>query len=161
MYRLAVSLPGRIIGKRESLKRADDNIPFQTANHWHWQLYSWWWNPSHKKIRYSLSCHICPTKYKRSICISDFIQTTFFYLERFMKELADEQCSWITKGTIMYIQPFTTVVDWPDIVCLEKYLLCFIFADTAFLLGTTELEVRKGTNMVGLMTNKLILNDVT
>ena len=38
----------------------------------------------------------------------------------------------------MYIKPFTTVVDWQEIDVSWKYLLCFIFVDTAFLLGTAE-----------------------
>ena len=66
----------------------------------------------------------CPTTQKTNICISDSIQTTFFYLGRLMKKLADDQCSSITNGSIssipnMYIQPSTTVVDWPEI----RYLM--------------------------------------
>ncbi len=43
-----------------------------------------------------------------------------FYLGRFLKKLADDQCSSITKGSIyhikyMYIHPFTIVVNWPEI----------------------------------------------
>ncbi len=43
-----------------------------------------------------------------------------FTLERVLKKLADNQYSSITKGSIhhvkhMYIQPFTTVVDWSEI----------------------------------------------
>ncbi len=58
------------------------------------------------------------------------MQTTFFYLERSLKKLADGQCSSITKGSIyhtkhMYIQPFTTVVDWPDIRCLMEVTTMF------------------------------------
>ncbi len=56
------------------------------------------------------------------MCISDYMQTTFFNRGRFLKKLADDQCFSITKGSIyyikhMYIQPnlFTTVVDWPEI----------------------------------------------
>ncbi len=46
-------------------------------------------------------------------------QTTFFYLGRFLNKLADDHCSSITKGSIyyikhMYIQPFTTIVDCPE-----------------------------------------------
>ena len=53
------------------------------------------------------------------------MQTTFFYLERFLKKLADDQCSSITKGSSyhikhMYIQPFTKLVDWPEIGCLME-----------------------------------------
>ncbi len=63
-----------------------------------------------------------PHQIKRSICISDFMQTTFFYLGRFLKKLADDQYSSITKGSIkhikhMYIHHFTTVVNWPEIGC--------------------------------------------
>ena len=62
-------------------------------------------------------------------------QTIFFNLGRFLKKLADDQCSSITKGSIYhvictYIQPFTIAVDWPQ---------CFIFADTEFLPGAAEL----------------------
>ncbi len=32
------------------------------------------------------------SKVKCSICISDYIQTTFFHLGRFLKKLADDQC---------------------------------------------------------------------
>ncbi len=57
---------------------------------------------------------------KRSICISDFMQSSFFYIDRFRKKLADDRCSSITKGSIyhikhMYIQPLTREVDWPEI----------------------------------------------
>ncbi len=37
--------------------------------------------------------YFCPTRQKHSICISDFIQNSFFYLERFLQKLADVQCS--------------------------------------------------------------------
>ncbi len=47
-----------------------------------------------------------------------FIQTTFFYLERFLKKLADDQCSSMTNTSTtlhlpstLSIQPFTTAVD--------------------------------------------------
>ena len=46
---------------------------------------------------------------------------------------------------IMYIQPFTTVVDWPGIVCLIKISTMFyavIFADTAFLRWTADNKKR-------------------
>ena len=46
------------------------------------------------------------------------MQTTLFSLERFLKKLADDQYSSITKGSIyhiLYIQPFTTIVDWAEI----------------------------------------------
>ncbi len=34
------------------------------------------------------------------------MQTTFFYLERFLKKLADDQCSYITKGSIYHIKHY-------------------------------------------------------
>ena len=48
------------------------------------------------------------------------LQTTFIYLGRFLKKLANDQSSSITKGSIyhvkhVYIQPCTTIVDWPEI----------------------------------------------
>ena len=58
------------------------------------------------------------------------MQTIFFYLERFLKKLADNQSSSITKGSInhinhMYIHPFTTVVVWPEIGCLMEVSIMF------------------------------------
>ena len=43
------------------------------------------------------------------------MQTTFFYFERFLKKLTNDQCSSVNKGSIycikhVYIQPFTTEV---------------------------------------------------
>ncbi len=51
-----------------------------------------------------------------SICIPDYMQSTFFYLGRFLKKLSDDQCSSITKGSIyhikhMYIDLFITLAD--------------------------------------------------
>ena len=48
--------------------------------------------------------------------ISNYMQTTFFYRGRFLKKLADDQCSSITKGSIycindIYIQLFSMGVD--------------------------------------------------
>ena len=56
-----------------------------------------------------------PSK-KSLYAFSDFMQTTFFYLGKSLKKLADDQCSSITIDSIyhikhLYIQPFTTVVD--------------------------------------------------
>ncbi len=58
------------------------------------------------------------------------METTFFYLGRFLKKLADDQCTSITKCSIyhinnMYIHPFTTVVDWPEIWCLMEVSTMF------------------------------------
>ena len=63
------------------------------------------------------------------MCISDYMQTTFFHRGRFLKKLADVQYSFITKGSIyhikyMSIQPFTMEEDWPKIGTFNgKYLL--------------------------------------
>ncbi len=53
---------------------------------------------------------------KNALCASDYIQTTFFYLGRFLKKLADDQFSSVIKGSIYHIkhmpmQPFTMGVD--------------------------------------------------
>ena len=53
---------------------------------------------------------------KRSMCILGHIQSTFFFLGKFLKKVTDDQSSSITKGSIYYIehmsiQPFTAVVD--------------------------------------------------
>ncbi len=50
----------------------------------------------------------------------DHTESTFFYLRNFLKKLADDQCSSITKGSIYYIkgmykQPFSMEMDWPEI----------------------------------------------
>ncbi len=55
---------------------------------------------------------------------------TFFYSGRFLKKLADDQCSSISKGSIYHInhmdmQPFTTVVSWPEIGCLMEVSTMF------------------------------------
>ena len=41
----------------------------------------------------------------------------------------------------MYIQPFAMGEDLPEIERLMEVLLCFIFADTAFLLGMSHMCV--------------------
>ncbi len=53
-----------------------------------------------------------------------------FYLDRFLKKLADDQCSSITKGSIyhikhMYMQLFRMEVDWPEIGCLMEISTMF------------------------------------
>ncbi len=55
------------------------------------------------------------------------MQITFFYRGRFLKKLADYQNSSITKGSIyhiehMNIQPFTAVVDRPEIGSIYNVL---------------------------------------
>ncbi len=42
----------------------------------------------------------CATKLKRSMYISDFVQPTFFYLGRFLKKLANDQFSSVSKGSV-------------------------------------------------------------
>ncbi len=91
---------------------------------------------------------------RRGMCISDYMQIALFYLGR----LADDQCSSIVKGsilsTISNIMLWTlcsyNLLPWQWIdrkLHIEwKYLLCFIFADAAFLLGTAELLVRTIAN---------------
>ncbi len=82
----------------------------------------------------------CPTKQKRSICISDFMCTTFFYNERFLKILADG------KYSSMSIQPFITAVDWPEIGCLMEVSTLFhicrycVFAWWDFLIPLEKLD---------------------
>ncbi len=58
------------------------------------------------------------------------MQTTFFSLGRFLKKLADDQCSSITKGSIYHIkhidiQPFIMGVDWPEIGRLMEASIMF------------------------------------
>ncbi len=58
------------------------------------------------------------------------MQTTFLYLGRFLKKLADDQYSSIFKGSIyhikhMLIQPLTMGVDWPEIACLMEVSTMF------------------------------------
>ena len=54
------------------------------------------------------------------MCILNHMQSTFFCLEKFLKKLADNECSSVAKGSIyyikhMYIQLFSMEVDWPEI----------------------------------------------
>ncbi len=50
-----------------------------------------------------------PHQVKHSICTSDFMQTSFFYLEIFLEKLADDQLSSIIKGSIYHV-PYQTYV---------------------------------------------------
>ncbi len=104
-----------------------------------WEVSVSWWKKWNKGITVTYNCKrlsviadisAAPSKSLRSVCISDFMQTTFFYLERFLQKLADDQYSSITKGSIyhikhMYIQPFTTIVDWSEIRCLMEVSAMF------------------------------------
>ncbi len=40
----------------------------------------------------------------RCVCIAYYMQTTFFYLGRFLNKLADDQCSSITNGSIYHVK---------------------------------------------------------
>ena len=81
------------------------------------------------------------------MCISDYIQTKFFYLGRFPKKLADDQCSSITKkavSTISNIREYPhNLLPWKWIdLKLDvkwKYLLYLIFSHTTILLCVAEL----------------------
>ncbi len=110
------------------------------SSHFHWFSYKNWEKNCTEKIKqqqliyhnlseksklfkgiYSKTCCLCITHCILILStLSDFMQTNFFYLGRFLKKLVDDQCSSITKGSIyhinhMYIQPFNTVVDWSEI----------------------------------------------
>ena len=81
------------------------------------------------------------------MCISHHTKNFFCLGKSVLKKLADDQCSFITEGSIYYIkhmhvQLFSMEVDWPEIWCLWKYLLCFIFAHTAFLLWGAEFLIK-------------------
>ena len=69
-----------------------------------------------KKASYYFVGEYCPTMEKRSMCIPDHMQPTSFYLGKFLKKLADDQCASTTKGGIyymkhMHIQHFSLGVD--------------------------------------------------
>ncbi len=56
------------------------------------------------------------------MCDTDYIQTGLFYLGKFLKKLADDQCSSIAKGSIyhikhtsMWVFVVTMGVYWPKI----------------------------------------------
>ncbi len=73
------------------------------------------------------------TLQKSSMCFSDYIRTTFFYLWRSLKKLADDNTLQHLKvvSTIiikhMNIKSFTMDVDWPEIesLCLMEVSLMF------------------------------------
>ncbi len=99
--------------------------------------------------------YLCPLS-KNAVTAFQITCKLLFYLERFLKKLADDQRSSVTKRSIYYmkhmcIQPLSLEVDWPDIWCLiEVSTVCFIFAHTAFLLGMADLHPNsKTTNSRG------------
>ena len=81
------------------------------------------------------------------MCISEYMQTTFFYLERFLKKLADDQCSLITKSSIYHIKHmciyhFTIGVHgltWNWVFNESIYYVKY-FAHTACLLSMAQLQ---------------------
>ena len=82
---------------------------------------------------------IClPYQVKCSICISDYMQSTFFYLGRFIKKLADHQCSSITKGSIYHFKhnvhtAFYHSSELTRNLMFNGSISCFMFADTVYL----------------------------
>ncbi len=65
-----------------------------------------------------------------SMCILDFMQATLFCLRRFLKKLADDQYSSISKGSIYYIkhtsiEPFAMGMGWPEINHLMEVSIMF------------------------------------
>ncbi len=72
-----------------------------------------------------------PQKVKTQYGISDYMQTTFFYLGRFLKKLADDQSASITKGSIYHIKLVHTTfymgVDWLVIGRLMEVSIMFLF----------------------------------
>ena len=75
---------------------------------------------SQKKVQWDKSCLYLFSKCY--INIAPFVKYCNFLHHLFI---------WDTHT--QFIQLFTLVVDWPGIWHFWKYLLCFIFADTAFL----------------------------
>ena len=96
---------------------------------------------------------VCPTKLKSSICISDFIQTIFFYLGRFLKKLADDQCSSITKSSIYHCKHIIHTTFYHSNELTRNLMFngniyyVLYFVDTAFLLGTAEVRLMTNTAM--------------
>ncbi len=77
------------------------------------------------------------------MCFSGYMQTTFFYAGKFMKILADDQCSSITKGGIYHIKTLCpyNILPWEWIdqkmdILMEVSIMFDV--DTAFLLCTAE-----------------------
>ena len=76
------------------------------------------------------------------MCNSDYIQTTFFYLGRFMKHIRQSVLfnDLTTVSTISnIIQPFTMGVYWPEIGCLMEAMFGICIMHTAFLLCMRQL----------------------
>ena len=93
--------------------------------------------------------------------VSDFIQTTFFNLGRFLTKLADNQCPSITKGSIylpyktfVHTTFYHSTVDWPEIwhlmeVCTMFYICrCCVFTLFVRCVVITQNESDVGNNML-------------
>ena len=93
------------------------------------------------------------------------MQTTFFYLpEKFLKKLADDQYFSITKGSIYHIKHYVHTNFYYS-SGLTRILMFngsiyygFIFADTAFLLGTAECVTCYVLNYAGCSVAWYIMN---
>ena len=82
----------------------------------------------------------CPPRKNAVSAFQISCKLLFFYLGRFLKNLAEDQCSSITKAVsttfnIMYIQPFITVVDWTEILRLMEVSMFSIYRYCVFFLG--------------------------
>ena len=78
--------------------------------------------------------------------LSNYMQTTLFHLERFLKKLAKLPMLF-HKGSIYHIKhyvhkPFTTVMDWPEIWCLmDVSTIINIWQILNFLLSTADIII--------------------
>ncbi len=75
-----------------SLDRGHTNCDPNVANRYYYYG-SWEWHASERQFMCYSFLFCSQLKLKHSICISDFMQTTFFYHGRFLKTLANDQCS--------------------------------------------------------------------
>ncbi len=100
------------------------------------------------------------------MCVSDYTQATFFYLERFLKKLSDDQCSLIPKGSIYHIkhisiQYFTTEVNWPKISCLMEVSTMFDICTYCVFQDTSNTNVMDSMIYTYINTSKdIFLSDI-
>ncbi len=74
------------------------------------------------------------------MCISDYKLTTFFYLERFLTKVADDQFSSNYREYLKHnYVPFSREVDWPDIWCFME-----VSTKVFTWYGSTKLESIQG-----------------
>ncbi len=92
-------------------------------------------------VKLCTNAYFCgSTKYKRSIYISNCMQTTFFYIERFLKKLVDYQFSSITKGSIYHIIHYvhayfyhsSGLTRWKIWHLMEVYTMFYIYRYCVF-----------------------------